>query len=218
MCNRYEPPAADEIARRWKPRQKAENFPPRPLFPRAQGPFIRAARGTTAPELELVVGQWALIPWFAKAAKLPYSTNNARFETVATASSFKAPWVRGQRCIIPANWFDEPCWESGKNEWWRFWRADGDPWGLAGLWSTWTDKETGEVVESYTMLTINADAHPLMRRMHKPDPKLAPDQQDKRSVVAIEPEDVDTWLHAPLQDAAQLVRLAPVESFRARPA
>jgi putative SOS response-associated peptidase YedK len=26
-------------------------------------------------------------------------------------------------------------------------------------------------LESYTMLTINADGHPLMRRMHKPDPQ-----------------------------------------------
>lgn len=36
------------------------------------------------------------------------------------------------------------------------------------------------------MLTVNADDHPIMSRMHKPDPKLPPDQQDKRSVVAIE--------------------------------
>ena len=41
--------------------------------------------------------------------------------------------------------------------WWRFGRADGQPWG-AGLWNTWTDKATGEMVESYTMLTLNADA------------------------------------------------------------
>lgn len=32
------------------------------------------------------------------------------------------------------------------------------------------------------MLTLNADNHPLMNRMHKPDPKLPPDQQDKRSL------------------------------------
>lgn len=218
MCNRYEPPSPADITCRWKPRQSAENFPPRPLFPRANGPFIRAARDSVEPDRDLVVGQWALIPWFAKTAKLPYSTNNTRYETVGTAASFKAPWARGQRCIIPATWFDEPCWESGKNEWWRFRRADGDPWGLAGLWSTWTDKETGELVESYTMLTINADAHPLMRRMHKPDPKLGADQQDKRSVVSIEPEDVDTWLHAPVEQAKKLVRLTSAEMFKAGPA
>ena len=41
-----------------------------------------------------------------------------------------------------------------------------DTGGWAGLWNTWIDKVTGEVHESYTMLTINADAHPSMSRMH----------------------------------------------------
>lgn len=128
---------------------------------------------------ELIVGQWALVPWFAKTAKLPYATVNARSEELEAKASFKHPWARGQRCIIPAESFDEPNWETGKNVWWRFARADGMPWGVAGLWNTWTDKASGEVVESYTMLTLNADHHPLMNRMLKPDPKLGPDQQDK---------------------------------------
>jgi putative SOS response-associated peptidase YedK len=193
------------------------SFPPGPVFPRAPGPFIRAARHAAEPERELVVGQWALVPWFAKAARLPYSTNNARFEELSAKASYRQPWARGQRCLIPAEWFDEPCWETGRNVWWRFRRADGDPFGLAGLWNTWVDRATGEVVESYTMLTLNADAHPLMRRMHKPDPALAPDAQDKRSVVAIEPEDVDTWLFGTVQEAAAVVRLTPESVFDARP-
>ncbi len=154
---------------------------------------------------ELVVGQWGLVPWFAESPKLRYSTNNARFEGIEAKASYKQSWLRGKRCIIPAWSFDEPCWESGRNVWWTFRRADGNPWGLAGLWNTWTDKETGEIVESYTMLTINADSHPLMSRMHKPDPKFPPDQQDKRSVVAIEFADVETWLHGSVEAAANLV-------------
>ena len=217
MCNRYAPPRPEDVIQRWQPRQVPENFPPGPLFPRAPGPFMRLARDADLTARELVIGQWALIPWFAKTAKLPYSTNNARIEGVATAASFKQPWARGQRCIIPAEWFDEPCWESGKNEWWRFRRADGVPWGLAGLWNTWIDKESGEVCESYSMMTMNADTHPIMRRMHKPDPKLGPDQQDKRSVVPIEPEDVDAWLNGSIAEALQLVQLAPVEVFAAGP-
>ena len=106
---------------------------------------------------------------------------------------------------------------SGKNVWWRFSRADGTPWGLAGLWATWTDKASGEVVESYTALTLNADAHPLMRQMHKPDPVLAPNKQDKRSVVAIELADVDQWLVGTLEEASRLIRLSPAEVFDARP-
>lgn len=41
-------------------------------------------------------------------------------------------------------------------------------------------------------MTLNANLHPVMYRMHKPDPELGPDHQDKRSVVPIEPDDVDT--------------------------
>ena len=218
MCNRYAPPRPEDVTRRWLPRQAVVNFPPGPVFPRARGPFIRADRQSAEPQRELVVGQWALVPWFAKSATLPYSTNNARYEELSAKASYKQPWARGQRCIIPADWFDEPCWETGRNVWWRFRRADGDPWGLAGLWSTWIDRATGEVVESYTMLTLNADHHPLMSRMHKPDPKLAADAQDKRSVVPIEPEDVDTWLFGTQDQARDLVRLAPTEVFAAGPA
>ena len=56
-----------------------------------------------------------------------------------------------------------------------------------------------------------------MSRMHKPDPKLAPDQQDKRSVVPIEFQDVDQWLYGTHDEAKQLVRLAPVDSFDSGP-
>lgn len=41
-----------------------------------------------------MVGQWGLIPWFAKSAKLTYSTNNARFEEIAGKASYKQWWLR----------------------------------------------------------------------------------------------------------------------------
>ena len=214
MCNRYVSPQAGDMERYWhaggrSPWRGAE------VFPRGQGPFIRAARDSTARMREMVIGQWSLIPWFAKSPKLTFSTNNARSEELAPKATFKHPWERGQRCILPADSFDEPNWETGKNVWWRFRRADGVPWGLAGLWNTWVDRSTGEIVESYTMLTLNADHHPLMSRKHKPDPKLGPGQQDKRSVVPIEIEDTDAWLFGSLDEAQRLVRLAPVEVFGA---
>lgn len=217
MCTRYISPETGDIERHWH--VGARNAPPwvRDVFPRYLAPFIRAARHSTSYERELVVGQWALVPWFAKTPKLPYPTCNARAEEMAGKASYKLPWARGQRCIIPAMAFFEPNWQSGKHVPWCFRRTDGTPWGLAGLWNTWTDKETGEVVESYTMLTLNADNHPLMNRMHRPDPKRAPDQQDKRSVVPIEAEDVDTWLNAPVAEAAKLLKLAPEAVFEAQP-
>ena len=47
---------------------------------------------------------------------------------------------------------------------------------------------------------------------------ITPDQQDKRSVVPIEIEDVDAWLSGSVAEASALVRLAPVEVFDAGPA
>ncbi|MBL8330213.1 MAG: SOS response-associated peptidase family protein [Rubrivivax sp.] len=217
MCTRYISPDGAAIERIWhvgrsRPWQGAE------VFPRAAGAFIRADRESSAAARELVVGPWGLIPWFAKEPRLSYSTQNARSEEVAAKASYKQPWARGQRCIIPAWSFDEPNWESGRNVWWRFGRADGMPWGLAGLWATWVDKGSGEVFESYTMLTVNADACPLMRRMHKPDPRLPADQQDKRAVVPIAPEDLDLWLHGTVREASSLIRFAPLEDYLAGPA
>ena len=62
------------------------------------------------------------------------------------------------------------------------------------------------------------DSHPLMSRMHKPDPKLSADQQDKRSVIPIEVQDIDQWLAGTVREAGKLLRLAPVDVFEAEPA
>jgi len=170
------------------------------------------------PLRECVIGQWGLIPSFAKEAKVAFSTFNARFEELTDKASYRVPWLRGQRCIIPAWSFDEPNWETGRNVWWRFTRKDEAPWSLAGLWNTWIDRATGEIHESYTMLTVNADSHPLMRRMHKPDPKYGPDEQDKRSVVAIESADIDRWLTGTPEDVRSLVAPPSMDVIEGAPA
>lgn len=215
MCNRYVAPSEQDIQKYWQANGRSAQAATS-VFPRAPGPFIRRAVDDPGYSRELVLGQWALIPWFARERTLKYSTNNARSEELASKASYRDPWKRAQRCIIPADSFDEPNWETGKNVWWTFRRADGAPWGLAGLWSRWSDPGTGEVVESYTMLTVNADDHPIMSRMHRPNPKRPPDQQDKRSVISIEPEDVDQWLSGTAVEAAQLLRAPPVELIAAQ--
>jgi putative SOS response-associated peptidase YedK len=217
MCTRYISPETGDIERHWQVGARTPVRWVREVFPGYQGAFIRAARDSAQGGRELVVGQWNLIPWFAKERKLKFPTSNARSEELSQKASYKHPWARGQRCIIPAQCFFEPNWESGRHVPWCFRRADGTPWGLAGLWNTWVDKDTGELVESYTMLTLNADGHPLMGRMHRPDPKRPPGMQDKRSVVPIEPADVDAWLSGTVAQASQLVRLAPAECFDAMP-
>lgn len=175
---------------------------------------------------EMEVGQWGMVPPdsptrmpTSKKTGKRLSTFNARMETVATAWTFRFPWGRGQRCLIPATSYDEPYWgHNGKNIWWRFARADGKAWALAGLWSEWVDPTTGEIVPNFTMLTQNCDGHPLLGLMHKPEVDkegnaLPPEKQDKRSVIAIEREDWDAWLHGTKEQALPLIRVAPLECF-----
>lgn len=214
MCNQYAPSRPDIVAQHFRVAAPSEDYRAG-IGPWGSGPFVRSS-----PEGRIaVVGQWALIADSAREARSSarIMTNNARSESVATKPTFRGPWSRGQRCLIPAESFLEPNWETGKNIWWRFRRADGLPFGLAGVWNTWTDNTSGEIVDSYTMLTINADADPLMSRMHKPEPKLPPDQQDKRSVVAIEPADYDRWLGGSITEAMALIRLVPTSLYAAGP-
>jgi hypothetical protein len=111
--------------------------------------------------------------------------------------------------LIPTRSFDDPNWESRKNKWWRSLVGPRRP------VHTWRHKESGELVESYTMLRLNADADPLMRRLHKPDPKLGPLEHDKRSVIEINTSDCDTWQRGPHEGARTLIRLTALEDYDA---
>lgn len=226
MCNRYRPASVVRIRdvfgftyiesgpdiREWRPG----------IGPLQLGPFITNQR-------RLMVGQWGLIPDKSKTSKpmiagRPMSTNNARFDLgkrEPEKASFKGPWSRGQRCIVPAEAYDEPYWGHGgpKCIWWTFARADGVPWALAGLWNEWTDPVSGEIVPSYTMLTINCNEHPLLSLMHRPDVDkdgkvLPPELQDKRSVVPLEREHWERWLHGTPEEAASLLGLAPFDAYK----
>jgi len=146
MCNVYRPPGPIDVSLHFRVNTR-ERLWPGSVHPRSPGPFIRRAVEDTGYSRELVVGQWALIPPWAKDSKLKYSTNNARSEEITSKASYKDVWAKGQRCIIPAANFDEPNWESGKNVWWRFQRVYGRPWALASLWNTWLDRTSGEVHE-----------------------------------------------------------------------
>lgn len=216
MCNQYKLPSPERLFKDFHLAAPMD-YRQVDVFPRSPGYFIRRSTSHAAYSRELVQGQWGLIPWFTKALPLSYSTNNARSEELEAKASYKEPWLKGQRCIIPAAVFWEPNWESGRNVWWSFQRTDGHAFGLAGLWNTWVDHGTGEAHESYTLLTLNADTHPLMNRMHKPDPKLPSDQQDKRMVVVLEPAFWDAWLEAPVEQSRQLIAMAPAEDFLAGP-
>ena len=89
------------------------------------------------------------------------------------------------------------------------------------LYSEWTDFKTGELVPNYTMVTQSANAHPLLRLMHRPDRDregnvLPPEKQDKRSVVPIEEVDWDMWLNGTHDGALSLIQLPSMHLFSHR--
>ena len=163
------------------------------MFPGYTAPFV-----SRPPELssgdeavaarEAVVGSFGLLPHWAKDAKLAKSTYNARSETVASKPAFRDAWKAAKHCIIAAWAFYEPDWRTGKHVATHIARADGRPLGIAGLWSWWTPPG-GQEVLSFTMLTINANAHPVMCNYHRPD-------DEKRMIVLLREDAFDAWLDA----------------------
>lgn len=240
MCTRYITPEDREIEAFWaidrKTNRRNDWKNLLQVFPLSEAAFVRRARDVTEYEREMVFGQWGMIPpWSpthipqAKQTKEQkeknqpgkrLSTVNSRTDRMEKSFTFRNAWKRGQRCIIPATSFDEPNWEAGKNVWWRFRRGDAKPWGLAGLWDVWKDPETGEEWDSYTMLTINANLHPLMSRMHKIeiDRKTGQVIFDKRSVVPLEEHNFDRWLTCTVDEARQMLELPSADLMAAGPA
>ena len=155
---------------------------------------------------EAVVGRFGLIPHWSKDDKISRHTYNARSETVMEKPSFRDAWRKAQHCIIPAAGIYEPDWRSGKAVATRIEGSDGRPFGIAGLWSAWRSP-SGEVISSFTMLTINADNHPLMRNFHRPE-------EEKRMVVILAPDYFDAWLSAKPEQSARFLIPYPSASLR----
>ena len=206
MCSNYFPTVSKDRLTAFGVQPALDLLSKRQVWKSYAAPMVRNGEDGR----ELLLGEFGLLPFWSKERKIKYSTFNARSETVETASSFKTPWAKRQRCIIPADWVVEPDWRTGKNIPTAIARADGEPMGLAGLWDRWLDKTTGEVVHSFTMLTINADSHGLMRNFHRPD-------DEKRMVVVLPQERYEDWLTASLPDAKALLLPFPADALQALP-
>lgn len=117
----------------------------------------------------------------AKDDKIAQHTFNARAESVAEKPSFRAAFKR-RRCIVPVSAFFE--WRAipgeRKKQKLRFASPEEHPLALAGLWKHWTRPETGEGVESYTVITTGANA--FMAPIHE------------RMPVILGERDWDAWL------------------------
>ncbi|WP_196788249.1 SOS response-associated peptidase family protein, partial [Burkholderia cepacia] len=115
------------------------------------------------------------------------------------------------RCLIPADWIYEPCYETGKTVWHRSGLTDWRTMCVAGIWRTLTSPDGAEH-RTMSMITVNGDGHPIFSRMHKPD-------DEKRAVVILHPDDYEEWLHTTNVDAARaMLQLFPANEMSTEPA
>ena len=209
MCANYIPvTAGDELLAFFGvERDFARELPPE-LYPTDLAPFIRLVKGERAVE----PGRFGLLPPWRRELKFGRNTYNSRSETVHTLPSFKDSWRRGLRCVIPARAVFEPRYNDDFSvERWRIEKADGTPFGIAGIYSQWV--EGGEEKFSFSMVTVNCADHPFYSQFHEPG-------KEKRMPVFLEPQDYDGWMSCALKDAPAYFRQwpGPFDSFGQAPA
>lgn len=208
MCSNYIPAPKAKLADHFGIQPPENDFKPE-AYPGYLAPVIRL-RYDEPDQIECVPACFGLVPAWAE-MKLAKHTYNARSETVGSKPSFRNAWRKRQLAIIPAEAIYEPNYESGKAVRWKIDSADGEPLGIAGIWEYRSNGPDGQPLFSFSMLTINADDHPLMRRFHRPE-------DEKRMVVILHPEEYRSWLHASAEQLTSFLQNYPSYRLQAEPA
>jgi putative SOS response-associated peptidase YedK len=191
MCGRYdlsESPAA--IAAHFSV-PSSPDFPAnRDVRPTQRAPIIRL--NPLSNKRESTMARWGLVPAWAKDMKFGTHTINARIETVAGLPAYRAAF-RNRRALVPVSAFFE--WQGPKGERTKFRiSVRGQPlFALAGLWERWTDQRSGEIVETYTIVTTAANE--ALASVHE------------RMPVIVAPDRYENWLDT---TCAQMELFVPV--------
>lgn len=143
--------------------------------------------------------RWGLVPSWMKADQRSNAMINARVETAAVKPSFRSAFKR-RRCLVAADGFYE--WHGtnadGKKQPYDIHLAQRQPFGFAGLWEHWQDHDTGEVIDSCTILT--RDANPQLAQIHH------------RMPIIVAPEHFDGWLDSNNVDSDALHQFILVQT------
>ncbi len=148
--------------------------------------------------------KWGLIPSWTKniddANSIRFKTFNARSESVAKKPSFSSS-LRTKRCIIPVKGFFE--WQHiGKEKIpWYIYNSENEVLSIAGLYDVWTENNTGEVFNTFSILTT--DANDLMAEIHN---------SAKRMPVILDKTAEHTWIDISAATGVVLDLLKPCPS------
>lgn len=111
--------------------------------------------------------KWGLVPYWIKSAEeaenISSMTPNCIGETAFTKPSFRHAIAR-HRCLVPVTGFFE--WHTiGKKKFpFYIYMKSKEIFSLAGIYDHWTNKETGEIVNTFSILTTKAN--PLIEKIH----------------------------------------------------
>lgn len=168
-----------------------------PRFNIAPTQDVQFVHKDRAGNLELDIGRWWLVPFFAK--KLPKATMfNARIEAVDSSGAFREAF-KSRRCLIPADGYFE--WtvnlEDGKKDPWLLQMPGGTGFSFAGIWAH--NDNLG--LTSCTIIT--APAVPEIAHIHS------------RMPVILNPDAYSAWLDTDIQgtDAKALLLGAQMDSL-----
>lgn len=133
---------------------------------------------------EIDLFNWGLIPFWAKDDTIKKNTLNARIETVTDKPAFRSSV--DHRCLVLANAYFEWQWldEKGKEKQkFLIHPVDQEIFAFAGIYSTWKKPGTGELINSYSIITT--EANELMSKIHN---------NKQRMPVVLKQEDQNIWL------------------------
>lgn len=148
--------------------------------------------------------RWGLVPPWADDPATGYKMINARSETVFEKAAYREP-IAHTRCIILADGFYE--WEkrgTGKQPW-HITLPGSEPFAFAGLWTSWSARDTSQRLDTCSILT--RPAQPGLTAIHPRQP-----------VILGGPEEEALWIdpETPLDAVRELSVCAPPAELQPR--
>ncbi len=166
MCYRYSVPGPDQLVKRFSS-LFLEEVPFKKVYHASSFDLPRLPVITNDRPDRIQLFTWGLIPCWVKDAKtaeaMRLKTMNARAESIFEKPSFRHA-AEKQHCLVLADGFFE--WQEfeGRNYPYYIRLKTHEPFAMAGLWDCWRDPGTGEVLQTYTVITTIANL--LMEQIH----------------------------------------------------
>jgi putative SOS response-associated peptidase YedK len=124
---------------------------------------------TNENKLELQLYKWGLVPSWAADTAIGNKMINARAETIFEKPSFRN-LIKKHRCLVISDGFYEWKEVNSKKQPYRIQLKSKQLFAFAGLWDKWVDKSTGEILNSFTIITC--DANQVISEIHNRMPVI----------------------------------------------